>query len=217
MAALTWDDIGSRYYETGVKKTVVYPLNNGTYPNGYAWSGVTAINENSDGAEVTPVYADNIKYLNLVSEEQYKATLEAYTYPDEFAECDGSAEIATGVSVRQQKRKAFGLSYVTQIGNDTDGADYGYKIHLVYNALAAPTDRSYATINDSPEAMTFSWELSTTPVEVAGHKPTSTIVIDSTKVDSAKLTSFEAILYGSANQDPSLPLPADVIRHFTGT
>lgn len=216
MAALTWDDIGSRYYETGVKKTVLYPLNNGVYSPGCAWSGVTAINENSDGAEVTPIYADNIKYLNLVSEEQYKATLEAYTYPDEFAECDGSAEIATGVSVRQQKRKMFGLSYVTQIGNDTDGSDYGYKIHLVYGAMAAPTDRSYATINDSPEAMAFSWELSTTPVDVAGHKPTSTLVIDSTKVDPAKLTTFEAILYGSANQEARLPLPAEVISHFTG-
>lgn len=217
MAALTWDEIGSRFYETGVKKGVLYPVENGAYPNGYAWNGVTAINENSSGAESTALYADNIKYLNLVSEEEYKATIEAYTYPDEFAECDGSAEIATGVSVRQQKRKSFGLSYVTQLGNDTDGADYGYKLHLVYGAMAAPTDRSYATINDSPEAITLSWEISTTPVEVAGHKPTSTIVIDSTKVDSTKLKALETILYGSTNQNPRLPLPSEIITLFSGT
>lgn len=217
MAALTWDEIGSRFYETGVKKGVLYPVENGVYSNGYAWNGITAINENSSGAESTALYADNIKYLNLVSEEEYKATIEAYTYPDEFAECDGSAEIATGVSVRQQKRKSFGLSYVTQLGNDTDGADYGYKLHLVYGAMAAPTDRSYATINDSPEAITFSWEISTTPVEVAGHKPTSTIVIDSTKVDSTKLKALETILYGSTNQNPRLPLPSEIITLFSGT
>lgn len=214
MAALTWDEIGSRFFETGVKKGVLYPLENGVYSNGYAWNGITAINEQSDGAEVSAQYADNIKYLNLVSEEQYKATIEAFTYPDEFAVCDGSAEIATGVSVRQQKRKPFGLSYVTQLGNDTDGADYGYKIHLVYNALAAPTDRGYSTINDTPEAMSLSWEISTTPVEVAGHRPTSTIVIDSTKVDATKLASLETILYGSANQSPRLPLPAEIITLF---
>lgn len=214
MAALTWDEIGSRFFETGVKKGVLYPLENGVYSTGYAWNGITAINEQSDGAEVSAQYADNIKYLNLVSEEQYKATIEAFTYPDEFAVCDGSAEIATGVSVRQQKRKPFGLSYVTQLGNDTDGADYGYKIHLVYNALAAPTDRSYSTINDSPEAMTFSWEISTTPVEVTGHRPTSTIVIDSTKVNATKLASLETILYGSENQNPRLPLPAEIITLF---
>ena len=215
MSALVWDEIGSRFFETGVKKTVLYPLANGVYSTGCAWNGITAINEASDGAETTALYADNIKYLNLVSAEEYKATIEAYTYPDAFAECDGSAEIATGVSVRQQKRKSFGLSYVTQLGNDTDGSDYGYKIHLVYGAMAAPTDRSYATINDSPEAITFSWEISSTPTEVPGYKPTSTLVIDSTKVNASKLAALERILYGSANNSPRLPLPSEVIELFS--
>lgn len=211
MSRITWDEIGSRFYETGVKNAVLYPMVNGAYSTGVPWNGITAVNENTSGAEITPLYADNIKYLNLISNEEYKATIEAYTYPDEFAECDGSAEIATGVSVGQQKRKPFGLSYVTLLGNDTDGTDYGYKIHLVYGAMAAPTDRSYGTVNDSPEAMTFSWEISTTPVEVpAGFKPTASVTIDSTKVTSAQLTALKDILYGTASSSPRLPLPVEL-------
>lgn len=214
MSKIIWDEIGSRFYETGVKKGVLYPLSEGAYPLGIPWNGLTAINEGSSGAESTPLYADNIKYLNLMSAEEFTATIEAYTYPDEFAVCDGSAEIATGVSIRQQKRQPFGLSYVTQIGNDTDGVDCGYKIHLVYGAIAAPTDRSYSTINDSPDAITFSWEITTTPVEVPNHKPTATMVIDSTKVDSVKLKALEDILYGAANADPRLPLPSEILTLF---
>ena len=215
MSRLTWDEIGARYYETGVKKGVLYPMVNGAYPNGYAWNGLTAVNESPSGAEVTPLYADDIKYLNLMSSEDFKATVEAYTYPDEFAQCDGSAEIATGVMIGQQKRKAFGMSYVTQLGNDTDGTDYGYKIHLIYGAMAAPTDRSYATINESPDAMTFSWELSTTPVDVPNHKPTASITIDSTKANASELTALENILYGSANGSPRLPLPEELLTIFS--
>ena len=214
MSKLVWDEIGSRFFETGVKKGVLYPAVNGAYPKGVAWNGLTAVNENPSGAEATPLYADNIKYLNLLSAEDFAATIEAYTYPDEFAKCDGSAEIATGVSIGQQKRQSFGLSYVTQLGNDTDGSDYGYKIHLVYGAFAAPSDKSYSTINDSPEAMTLSWELSTTPVEVPGFKPTATVVIDSTKANADELEDLEDILYGTANSDARLPLPSELLTIF---
>lgn len=210
MATLTWDVQGERYYETGVSKGVLYPFKEGKYSKGVAWNGLTAVNESPSGAEPTPLYADNIKYLNLLSNEEFAATVEAYTYPDEFAECDGSAELAVGVSVGQQKRIPFGMSYVTKIGNDTDGQDHGYKIHLIYGALAAPTQKSYATVNDNPEAITFSWELSTTPVEVPNLKPTACITIDSTKVEPAKLKKIEDKLYGTESEEATLPTPTEL-------
>ncbi|MBQ8134781.1 MAG: hypothetical protein IJ192_10320 [Clostridia bacterium] len=215
MSKLVWDEIGSRYFETGVKKGVLYPSVNGTYPKGVAWNGLTAVNENPSGAEASPFYADNIKYLNLYSNEEYGATIEAYTYPDEFAQCDGSAEIATGVVIGQQKRKPFGFSYVTVLGNDTDGVDRGYKIHLVYGAMASPTDKSYSTINDSPDAITFSWEVSTTPVEVPGFKPTASVTIDSTKAKASELKALEDILYGTESKEPRLPLPTELLSIFS--
>ena len=212
MSKLVWDKAGERYYETGVNKGVLYPLSAGAYNKGVAWNGLTAVTESPSGAEPTPLYADNIKYLNLMSTEEYGATVEAYTYPDEFAECDGSAAIATGVYIGQQPRKTFGLCYRTLLGNDTESNDYGYKLHLIYNALAAPSEKAYATVNDSPEAITFSWELSTTPVSVTGHKPTACITIDSTKVDASKLAAFEAVIYGSESEEPRLPLPDEVME-----
>ena len=210
MATLTWDVQSERYYETGVSKGVLYPFKEGKYSKGVAWNGLTAVNENPSGAEPTPLYADNIKYLNLLSNEEFAATVEAYTYPDEFAECDGSAELAVGVSVGQQKRIPFGLSYVTKLGNDTDGQDHGYKIHLIYGALAKPTQKNYATINDNPEAITFSWELSTTPVEVPNLKPTACITIDSTKVEAGKLKKIEDKLYGTESEEATLPTPTEL-------
>lgn len=210
---LKWDQIGERVYETGVSKGVLYPQVNGAYPNGVAWNGLTNVNESPSGAEATPLYADNIKYLNLMSAEDFGATVEAYTYPDEFAECNGEKSLATGVQVGQQKRKTFGMSYQTKVGNDTD-PDAGYKIHLVYGALAKPSEKSYGTVNDSPEAITFSWELTTTPVEVPGMKPTAIITIDSTKVDAAKLKSLEDKLYGTETEDAMLPLPEAIAEIF---
>ena len=208
---LVWDQTSDRLYETGVKMGVLYPQDEaGAYPKGVAWNGLTAVTESPSGAEATALYADDIKYLNLMSAEEFAATVEAYTYPDEFAECDGSASIAKGVSIGQQKRKAFGLCYRTVLGNDVAGNDYGYKIHIIYGAMAAPSEKEYASVNDSPEAITFSWELSTTPVSVKGFKPTASIVIDSTKVDAEKLTALEAILYGSENVDARLPLPDEI-------
>lgn len=217
MAKLTWDDTGKRFYETGVKQGVLYPqAEGGTYPKGVAWNGLTAVTESPSGAEPTPLYADDIKYLNLVSAEEYGATIEAYTYPDEFAECDGSAELVPGVTVGQQNRKTFGLSYKTTLGNDVAGNEYGYKLHLIYGAMAAPSEKGYATINDSPEAITFSWEVSTTPVSVPGLKPTASITIDSTKVDKSKLTALEAILYGGES-DARLPLPDEIATLMKGS
>ena len=218
MSKIVWDKTGERYYETGVEKGVLYPQVGGAYPKGVAWNGLTAVTESPSGAEPTALYADNIKYLNLMSNEEFGATIEAYTYPDEFAECDGSAELAEGVRVGQQTRKTFGMSYVTRKGNDTEGTDHGYIIHLIYGALAAPSEKAYATINDSPEAITFSWEVSTTPVEVAGMKPTACITIDSTKVDGTKLQALEAKLYGGDEPDvePTLPLPAEIATIFAG-
>ena len=210
MTKLNWDVQGERYYETGVSKGVLYPFKEGKYTNGVAWNGLTAVTESPSGAEPTPLYADNIKYLNLLSNEEFAATVEAYTYPDEFAECDGSAELATGVSVGQQKRIPFGMSYVTKLGNDTDGQDHGYKIHLIYGALAKPSQKNYATINDNPEAITFSWELSTTPVAVPNLKPTACITIDSTKVGSDKLKKIEDKLYGTESEEATLPTPAEL-------
>lgn len=211
MAKLVWDNTGDRLYETGVKNGVLYPIDEGgTYPKGVAWNGLTAVTESPSGAEATPLYADDIKYLNLISNEEFGATIEAYTYPDEFAECDGSASIATGVNIGQQSRKTFGLSYKTTLGNDVDGNAYGYKLHLIYGALAAPSEKSYATINDSPEAITFSWEVSTTPVNVAGFKPTACVTIDSTKADAEKLAALEKILYGDESNEARLPLPDEI-------
>lgn len=210
MATLTWDVQGERYYETGASKGVLYPFKEGKYSKGVAWNGLTAVNESPSGAEPTPLYADNIKYLNLLSNEEFAATVEAYTYPDEFAECDGSAELAAGISVGQQKRIPFGMSYVTKVGNDTDGQDYGYKIHLIYGALAKPSQKNYATINDNPEAITFSWELSTTPVAVPNLKPTACITIDSKKVEPAKLKKIEDKLYGTETEEATLPTPTEL-------
>lgn len=215
MAKLVWDKTGERYYETGVKQGVLYVQDaSGAYPKGVAWNGLTAVTESPSGAEATALYADDIKYLNLISTEEFGATIEAYTYPDEFAECDGSVSLATGVSIGQQKRKAFGLCYRTTVGNDVDGNDHGYKLHIIYGAIAAPSEKAYATINDSPEAITFSWEVTTTPVSVDGFKPTASITIDSTKADDAKLQALEAILYGSdasdENSGPRLPLPNEI-------
>lgn len=211
MAKLVWDNTGDRLYETGVKNGVLYPVGDGgTYTKGVAWNGLTAVTESPSGAEATALYADDIKYLNLLSTEEFGATIEAYTYPEEFAQCDGSASIAKGVSIGQQARKTFGLSYKTTLGNDVDGNDYGYKLHLIYGALAAPSEKSYATINDSPEAITFSWEITTTPVNVTGFKPTASITIDSTKANSEKLAALEKILYGDTETEARLPLPDEI-------
>lgn len=219
MAKLVWDKTGDRLYETGVKNGVLYPQGTGgTYPKGVAWNGLSTVTESPSGAEASAVYADDMKYLNLYSTEEFAATIEAYTYPDEFAECDGSATIATGVTIGQQTRKAFGLCYRTTLGNDVAANNYGYKLHLIYGAMAAPSEKAYATINDSPEAITFSWELSTTPVSVKGFQPTASLVVDSTKVKPEKLAKLEEILYGkdptsepsADGVDPRLPLPDEV-------
>lgn len=203
---LVWDQTGERIYETGVDRGVLYVQAGGIYPKGVAWNGLSGVTESPSGAEATAVWADNQKYLSLMSAEEFGATVEAYTYPDEFGECDGSASIATGVSIGQQNRKTFGLCYRTVKGNDTDGNDHGYLLHIIYGAKASPSEKAYATINDSPEAITFSWELTTTPVSVAGFKPTASLVIDSTKADPTKLAALEAILYG---KDPTGPDTAD--------
>ena len=217
---LVWDKTGEHYYETGVKNGVLYPMStSGTYPKGVAWNGLTAVTESPSGAEATALYADDIKYLNLMSNEEFGATIEAYTYPDEFAECDGSASLTEGVYIGQQARKAFGLCYRTTLGNDAKGNDYGYKLHIIYGAMASPSEKAYSTINDSPDAITFSWELSTTPVAVANFKPTASLTIDSTKVDPQKLATLEEILYGKDGTgedhstgavDPRLPLPDEI-------
>lgn len=221
---LTWDQVGQKLYETGVDRGVLYPqvINPTTkavsYPKGIAWDGLTAVNDNPSGGESNKQYADNQVYLNLISAEEYAATIEAFYYPDEFEECDGSKEVAPGVHISQQNRKGFGLSYRSLIGSDTEGTDYGYKIHLVYGCLAAPSEKAHATINESPEAGTFSWEVSTTPVPIEGSKPSATIVIDSTKVDATKLAELEAIIYGTTDgtntTDARLPLPDEVIDIF---
>ena len=216
MSKIDWDQTGERLYETGVKRGVLYVQDSGgTYPKGVAWNGLTAVTESPSGAEATPLYADDIKYLNLISTEELGGTIEAYTYPDEFAECDGSASIATGVYIGQQPRKTFGMCYTTTVGNDVDSNAHGYKLHLIYGALASPSEKAYSTINDSPEAITFSWEFSTTPVNVTGFKPTANIVIDSTKVASEKMTALEKILYGDTEAEPRLPLPDEVAQVIT--
>ena len=211
MAKLVWDKTGERYYETGVKNGVLYTVNeNGEYAKGVAWNGLTAVTESPSGAEATALYADDIKYLNLMSAEEFGCTIEAYTYPDEFGACNGETELVPGVKIGQQKRTTFGFSYRTAIGNDVDGSDYGYKIHVVYGCLASPSDKAYASINDSPEAITFSWEVTTTPVAVEGFKPTAHLEIDSTKVDATKLAALEAKLYGSESEEATLPLPSEI-------
>lgn len=216
MAKLVWDKSGERLYETGVKQGVLYVQDTaGTYPKGVAWNGLTAVTETPSGAEVTALYADDIKYVNLVSAEELSGTIEAYMYPDEFAECDGSVALTPGMYIGQQDRKTFGLCYRTTLGNDTDSNNHGYKLHLIYGALAAPSEKAYATINDSPEAITFSWEFKTTPVNVTGHKPTASIVIDSTKVNAEKLAALEKILYGDTEVEPRLPLPDEVAQTIT--
>ena len=213
MSKIVWDQTGERLYETGVKRGVLYVQDSGgTYPKGVAWNGLTAVTESPSGAEATPLYADDIKYLNLISTEELGGTIEAYTYPDEFAECDGSASIATGVYIGQQSRKTFGMCYTTTVGNDVDSNAHGYKLHLIYGALASPSEKAYSTINDSPEAITFSWEFSTTPVNVTGFKPTANIVIDSTKATPEKMAALEKILYGDTEVEPRLPLPNEVAQ-----
>ena len=207
---ISWDKSGDRLYETGVSKGVLYPLSGAAYTKGVAWNGLTAVTESPSGAEATPLYADNIKYLNLVSAEEFGATIEAYTYPDEFAACNGEKELTKGVSIGQQPRQTFGMCYQTKIGNDVD-SELGYKIHIIYGALAAPSEKAYATVNDSPEAITFSWEVTTTPVEVTGFKPTAYVVVDSTKVDAEKLALLEAKLYGSESEEAMLPLPDEIV------
>lgn len=215
MPVITWDQVGERQYETGVDHGVLYLPTAGVYSKGYAWNGLTAVTESPSGAEATAMYADNIKYLNLVSAEDFNGTIEAFTYPDEFGECDGTAEPKVGVLLGQQSRKTFGLSYRTLIGNDVDGQDHGYKLHLVYGALAAPSEKAYATVNDTPEAITFSWSISTTAVPVTGFKPCATLTINSTTVAPADLTALEALLYGGEAAEPQLPLPDDVLALFT--
>jgi hypothetical protein len=218
VSTLTWDQTGHRIYETGVDRGVLYiPDDTGVYTEGYAWNGLTTVTESPSGAESNPQFADNIKYLNLISAEQFGGTVEAFTYPDEFAQCDGTATPTPGVAIGQQSRKTFGLSYRTKVGNDIDGQDFGYKLHLVYGATAAPSEKAFASVNDSPAATAFSWAITTIPVDVPGFKPTATLTIDSTKVDVDALADLEDFLYGTTGTDASLPTPADVLALFTDT
>lgn len=211
MAKLVWDATGERKYETGVRNGVLYVMDeSGTYPKGVAWNGLTAVTESPSGAEATALYADDVKYLNLISAEEFGATVEAYTYPDEFAQCNGEASLVNGVTIGQQPRKTFGMAYRTVLGNDVENESYGYKLHLIYGAVASPSEKAYATINDSPEAITFSWELKTTPVVVNGFKPTASLTIDSTKANAEKLTALEDILFGSESGEARLPLPNEI-------
>lgn len=213
MSKLVWDQFGKRLYETGVDHGVLYPIQTGgVYSKGVAWNGLTAVTESPSGADVNDIYADNMKYLGLVGAEKFGATVEAYTYPDEFAECDGSVELVKGATIGQQNRKVFGMVYRTVIGNDVDGNEHGYKLHLIYGATAAPSEKAYNTINEDPEAITFSWELSTTPVNVTGHKPTASLTIDSTKADPTKLAELEKILFGDTETEPRLPLPDEIAQ-----
>lgn len=218
MAELEWDQVGERLYETGVDHGVLYiPNNEGIYAEGFAWNGLTTVTESPSGAESNPQYADNIKYLNLISAEEFGATIEAFTYPEEFAQCDGTALPSAGIAIGQQSRRLFGLSYRTQVGNDLEGTDHGYKIHLIYGAQAAPSEKAYATINDSPEAIAFSWEVTTSPVQVDGFKPVAQLVVDSTKANIADINALEDILYGTAANEPRLPLPQEILDLFVTT
>lgn len=216
MSKLVWDQTGERIYETGVDHGVFYTRNTaGLYDKGYAWNGLTSVNESPSGAEATAIWADNMKYLNLISAEEFGITIEAYYYPVEFAECDGSATASKGVMLGQQSRKTFGFCYRTRVGNDVDNDSHGYKLHLVYGCLASPSERSYGTVNDSPEAITFSWEVKTTPVNVTGFQPTALLTIDSTTADATALQELEEILYGTEEKEPRLPLPDEVIEIFS--
>ena len=210
MPRLTWDDLGKRFYETGVKQGVLYPQVSGAYPKGVAWNGLTAVTESPSGAEPTPLYADDIKYLELTSNEEFGCTIEAYTYPDEFKACNGEATLAEGVTIGQQTRVPFGFCYKTVLGNDEKKNDYGYKLHLVYGATASVSEKAFQTINDSPEAITFSWEVTTTRVAVKGFKPTAIRTIDSTTIAAEKLTALEDILYGKDEAEARLPLPDEI-------
>ena len=212
MARLVWDEISKKLFETGVNQGVLYVQEGGLYPKGVVWNGLTAVTEAPSGAESTSLYADDIKYVNLISAEELGCTIEAYTYPDEFAVCDGSAELTAGVTIGQQNRNSFGMCYRTTLGNDTAGNGYGYKLHIIYGAQASPSEKAYSTINDSPEAITFSWEVKTTPVPVTGHKPTASIVIDSTKIEAKKLAALEAVLYGGESTEARLPLPDEILE-----
>lgn len=214
MSKIVWDKTGERLYETGVRNGVLYVMEGAAYPKGVPWNGLTAVTESPSGAEATALYADDIKYLNLISAEEFGATVEAYTYPDEFKQCNGEAELAEGVTIGQQTRKTFGMCYRTVIGNDVENEGYGYKLHMLYGCVAAPSERAYSTINDSPEAITFSWEIKTTPVNVEGFKPTATLTIDSTKVDAEKLAALEALLYGTDEAEAKLPLPDEIAALF---
>ena len=217
MAKIVWDESGKRTYETGVRKGVLYLQDTqGAYTKGVAWNGLTAVTESPSGAEPTALYADDIKYLELFSAEEFGATIEAYTYPAEFEKCDGSASLGTGVTIGQQDRATFGLCYRTVLGNDVKGSEFGYKLHLIYGAKAKPSEKGYQTINDSPEAITFSWEISTTPVNVAGFKPTACVTIDSTKIDPDKLTQIETLLYGDVSSEAKLPLPDEIAGIIAG-
>lgn len=220
MPRLIWDNTGERLYETGVKRGVLYPYDStdpsNPYPKGVVWNGLSSVSESPSGAEANNIYADDIKYLELRSAEEFGATVEAYTYPDEFAVCDGSAEVADGVMIGQQTRQRFGFSYRSILGNDTETDSYGYKLHLIYNAMASPSERQYQTVNDSPEAIAFSWEMTTTPVAVEGYKPTASMVIDSSKADKAALAALEDVLYGTDNEEARLPLPGEVIEIMGG-
>lgn len=217
MTKIVWDETGSRFYETGVKFGVLYPQDTqGKYPKGVAWNGLTAVNESPSGADATDLYADDDVYATLRAKEKFGATIEAYTYPDEFAICDGSAEISAGITIGQQARKAFGLCYRTAVGNDIEGQDHGYKIHLIYGATASPSSKNYSTVNESPEAITFSWEVTTTPVNVTGHKPTATLTIDSRKVAPESLTKIEQLLYGTDQKEAQLPTPDEILALIAG-
>ena len=217
MSKIVWDETGSRFYETGVKFGVLYPQDaQGKYPKGVAWNGLTAVNESPSGADATDLYADDDVYATLRAKEKFGATIEAYTYPDEFAVCDGSAEISQGITIGQQARKAFGLCYRTAVGNDIEGQDHGYKIHLIYGATASPSSKNYSTVNERPEAITFSWEVTTTPVNVTGHKPTATLTIDSRKVAPESLTKIEQLLYGTEQKEAQLPTPDEILALIAG-
>ena len=213
MAKLIFNKVGERLFETGVKNGVLYVMgDDGAYENGVVWNGLTAVTESPSGAETTPLYADDVKYVVIYAAEEFGATVEAYTYPEEFEQCDGSAALSEGITIGQQTRKSFGMCYKTSVGNDVQGQDYGYKIHIIYGAKAAPSEKSYSTINESPEAVTFSWELSTVPVPVEGHNPTATMVIDSTRVPAEKMALIEAKLYGSEEAEATLPLPNEILE-----
>ena len=212
MAKLVFNNVGERLFETGVKNGVLYVMGeDGAYENGVVWNGLTAVTESPSGAETTPLYADDVKYVVIYAAEEFGATVEAYTYPEEFEQCDGSASISEGITIGQQTRKSFGMCYKTSVGNDVQGQDFGYKIHIIYGAKAAPSEKSYSTINDSPEAVTFSWELSTVPVPVEGFNPTATMVIDSTRVPSEKMKLIEDKLYGTEAEEATLPLPNELL------